>query len=548
MSYQMKPIAEIAKQIGLDEGDLYFYGPYKAKINPHAVASAREKPKGKQVLVTATTPTPAGEGKTTTAIGLSMGLNKIGVKSVVTLREPSLGPVFGIKGGATGGGKSLVLPEDEIDMHFTGDIHAVTTANNLLAAMLDNHIHHSNRLDIDVRRITWPRVMDMNDRALRNIAIGLGGVSNGFPREDNFIISVASEIMAILCLADDFDDMKKRLGRIVVGYTRKRKPVTADDLKAVGAMALVLKDAIKPNIVQTNEGTPAIIHGGPFANIAHGTNSIQAIRLAQAHSDITITEAGFASDLGGEKFLDFVSQVGDFNVDSIVLVTTLRALKYHGGVEKKDVAEKNNDALVRGFENLDAHIEIMGQYGVPVLVAVNKFDDNDDEELKLTLDHARGMGVDAVICDPFGGGGDGCIELAEAVTEKVKSGAKVTPIYSPEMPIREKIEAIAKKVYGAETITYSRRAERAIDHDLTPLGFDKLHVIVAKTQASLSGDKTKRGRPRGFNINVDNVYVNAGAGFVVAVCGDILLMPGLPTVPSAEGIDIDAEGNIVGLF
>ncbi len=547
MCYEMKPIDEIAKQIGLDEEDLYFFGPYKAKVYPKVCAMAGEKPKGKQILVTATTPTPAGEGKTTTSIGLSMALNRIGTKSIVTLREPSLGPVFGIKGGATGGGKSRVLPEDEIDLHFTGDIHAVTAANNLLAAMIDNHIQHGNRLDIDTRRISWSRVIDMNDRALRDIVIGLGGRQNGFAREDRFIISVASEIMAILCLANNFGDMKERLDRIVIGYSRERNPITAADLKATGSLALLLKDAIKPNIVQTSEGTVAIIHGGPFANIAHGTNSIQAIRIAQAYSDIAVTEAGFASELGGEKFLDFVSQVGDFNVDTIVLVTTLRALKYHGGQEKDELVGKNIEALIRGFDNLDAHIENMQLFGVPVVVAINKFADNDQEELEITLKHARSKGLSAVVCDPYGGGGEGCIELAEAVKDSVQSGTVVKPIYDPEMSIQKKIETIARKMYGAGEIIYTRQARWDMKL-LERLGFEKLHVIIAKTSASLSDDKKLRGRPKDFNFDVDRVYVNAGAGFLVAICGDILLMPGLPSKPAAEEIDIDSKGNITGLF
>jgi formate--tetrahydrofolate ligase len=547
MEYKLKPIAEIVKQVGLEEDDLYFYGPYKAKVYPRVCSSAREREKGKQVLVTATTPTPAGEGKTTTAIGLSMGLNRIGVKSIVTLREPSLGPVFGIKGGATGGGMSTVLPQDEIDLHFTGDIHAVTAANNLLAAMIDNHIQHGNKLDIDTRRITWSRVIDMNDRALRNIVIGLGGRQNGFAREDKFIISVASEIMAILCLSDDFDDMKKRLARIVIGYTRKLKPVTADDMGVVGSLALLLKDAIKPNIVQTSEGTVAIIHGGPFGNIAHGTNSIQATRLAQAYSEITVTEAGFASDLGGEKFMNFVSQVGKFNVDTIVIVTTLRALKYHGGLPADKLGEKDIESLIRGFDNLDAHIEHMQQYGVPVVVAMNKFADNDSEEIRICLKHVNTKGLEAVVCDPYNGGGEGCVDLAEVVKNSVQSGAKATPIYEPNLPIQVKIETVARRVFGAGMVTFTRQARSDI-RQLTDLGFDKLHIIIAKTPASLSDNKKLIGRPRNFNLDVDRVYVNAGAGFVVVVCGDIMLMPGLPSRPSAVDIDIDSEGNITGLF
>jgi formate--tetrahydrofolate ligase len=548
MAEKMLPIQEVAARFGIAEAELYYYGPYKAKLEPSlAQRLARCESCGRQVLVTATTPTPAGEGKTTTAIGLSMALNRIGVKSIVTLREPSLGPVFGMKGGATGGGASQVLPADEIDLHFTGDIHAVTTANNLLAAMIDNHIQQGNRLGVDTRRIAWRRVIDMNDRALREIVIGLGGRQNGFAREDAFNISVASEVMAVLCLAEDFQDLKDRLARMVVGYTAKSKPITAADLKAVGSMALLLKDAIKPNLVQTSEGTPAIIHGGPFANIAHGTNSIQAMRLAQALAQVTVTEAGFASELGGEKFLDFVSRTGKFNVDAVVLVTTLRALKYHGGAGKDALAEKNLEALVKGFDNLDKHIENMQTFGVPVIVAVNYFPDNDAEELQLTLRHAAARKVKAFVSDPFNKGGEGCLDLAQAVEEATRSGARVQPIYEPEWSIVKKIETIATRMYGAARINYTRQARKDIEL-LNELGYDKLHVIVAKTPNSLSDDPKALGRPRDFDIDVDRLFLSAGAGFVVAVCGEIMLMPGLPKNPAAETIDIDAAGNITGLF
>jgi formate--tetrahydrofolate ligase len=556
MSETMMPIREVAARFGIDEAELYYYGPYKAKLEPslarrldrcESCGPLGEDLKGRQVLVTATTPTPAGEGKTTTAIGLSMALNRIGVKSIVTLREPSLGPVFGMKGGATGGGASRVLPSDEIDLHFTGDIHAVTTANNLLAAMIDNHIQQGNRLGIDTRRIAWRRVIDMNDRALREIVIGLGGRQNGFAREDAFNISVASEVMAVLCLAEDFQDLKNRLARMVVGYTSKNRPVTAADLKAVGSMALLLKDAIKPNLVQTSEGTPAIIHGGPFANIAHGTNSIQAIRLAQALAEITVTEAGFASELGGEKFLDFVCQAGKFNVDAVVLVTTLRALKYHGGAGKDSLSEKNVEALVKGFDNLDKHIENMQAFGVPLLVAVNYFPDNDDEELQLTVKHASARNARAFVSDPFNRGGEGCLELAKAVDAASRSGACVRPIYEPGWDIVRKVETIATRMYGAARINYTRQARKDIDL-LTKLGYEKLHVIVAKTPNSLSDDAKALGRPENFDVDVDRVFLAAGAGFVVAVCGEIMLMPGLPKEPAAETIDIDAAGNISGLF
>ena len=548
MAEKILPIKDVASRFGIAEEELYYYGPFKAKLEPSlALRLARCDSCGRQVLVTATTPTPAGEGKTTTAIGLSMALNRIGVKSIVTLREPSLGPVFGMKGGATGGGASQVLPADEIDLHFTGDIHAVTTANNLLAAMIDNHIQQGNRLAIDTRRIAWRRVIDMNDRALREIVIGLGGRQNGFAREDAFNISVASEVMAVLCLAEDFQDLKDRLARMVIGYTSKNKPITASDLKAVGSMALLLKDAIKPNLVQTSEGTPAIIHGGPFANIAHGTNSIQAMRLAQALSQITVTEAGFASELGGEKFMDFVSRTGKFNVDAVVLVTTLRALKYHGGADRDSLGEKNLEALVKGFDNLDKHIENMQAFGVPLLVAVNLFPDNDAEELALTVKHAASRKVKAFVSDPYNRGGEGCLDLARAVDEATRSGARVKPIYEPEWSIVKKIETISEKMYGAARINYTRQARKDIDL-LNELGYDKLHVIIAKTPNSLSDDPKALGRPRDFDIDVDRIFLSAGAGFVVAVCGEIMLMPGLPKVPAAESIDIDAAGNISGLF
>jgi formate--tetrahydrofolate ligase len=548
MAENMLPIREVAAKVGIGEAELYYYGPYKAKLEPALAGRLCDCPgRGRQVLVTATTPTPAGEGKTTMAIGLSMALNRLGVRSIVTLREPSLGPVFGMKGGATGGGAAQVLPADEIDLHFTGDIHAVTTANNLLAAMIDNHIQQGNRLAIDTRRIAWRRVIDMNDRALREIVIGLGGRQNGFAREDAFNISVASEVMAVLCLAENFQDLKDRLARMVVAYTARNRPITAADLKAVGSMALLLKDAIKPNLVQTSEGTPAIIHGGPFANIAHGTNSIQAIRLAHALSQVTVTEAGFASELGGEKFMDFVSRAGGFNVDAVVLVTTLRALKYHGGAARDALAEKNVEALVKGFDNLDKHIENMQLFGVPLVVAINYFPGNDPEELALTVRHAESRKVKALVSDPFNKGGEGCLDLARAVDEASRSGARVRPIYEPEWGIARKIETIAGTMYGAARINYTRQARKDIEL-LNELGYDKLHVIVAKTPNSLSDDPKALGRPRDFDVDVDRVFLSAGAGFVVAVCGEIMLMPGLPKEPAAETIDIDAAGRISGLF
>jgi formate--tetrahydrofolate ligase len=541
------PIQDVASRFGIEPSELYLYGPFKAKLDPRLRRRLAAAPVGRLVLMTGTTPTPAGEGKTTTAIGLSMALNRLGVRSVATLREPALGPVFGIKGGATGGGKSQVLPMDEIDLHFTGDIHAVTTANNLLAAMIDNHIQFGNELDIDPRRITWRRVIDMNDRALREIVIGLGGRQNGFAREDGFIISVASEVMAVLCLAEDFADMKARLGRMVVGYTSRGAPITASDLKATGSMALLLKDAIKPNLVQTTEGTPAIIHGGPFANIAHGTNSIQAIRLAQRLAEVTVTEAGFASELGGEKFLDFVCNVGKFNVDAVVIVTTLRALKFHGGARKDGLSERNDDALLAGVANLDKHVENMLSFGIPVVVAVNLFPGNHEDELALVSRHCESKGVRAVVADAYGRGGEGCLSLARVVDEVSKSEARVRPIYDPKWPITQKIETVARKMYGAERINFSRRA-RADISQLEALGFDELHVIVAKTPNSLSDNPKLIGRPTGFDVDVDEVFLSAGAGFVVAVCGDIMLMPGLSKTPAAESIDVDAEGQVSGLF
>ena len=541
------PIRDIAARIGIQEEELYSYGPHKAKLEPSLWKRIADRPVGKQVLVTATTPTPAGEGKTTTAIGLSMALNRIGTTSIATLREPSLGPVFGMKGGATGGGLSQVLPKDEIDLHFTGDIHAVTTANNLLAAIIDNHIHFGNALDLDPRRITWKRVMDMNDRALRQIVIGLGGKQNGFAREDGFYISVASEIMAVLCLAENFEDLKARIGRIVVGYTSKGEPVRASSLNAVGSMALLMKDAIKPNLVQTLEGTPAFIHGGPFANIAHGTNSIQAIRLAQRLSEITVTEAGFASELGGEKFLDFVTQAGKFTVDAAVVVTTLRALKYHGGAAKTALQEPNVEALIRGFGNLDQHVENMRAFGIPAVVALNRFPDNDPTEIELLHQHCKRHGVRSVVADPFGGGGAGCEDLARAVREAVHEPSHFAPIYEASWPIQQKIETIAQRMYGAARVNYSRRAREDIV-ELKKNGFDKLHMIIAKTPNSLSDNPLLLGRPQNFDIDVDRLTVSAGAGFVVAVCGEIMLMPGLPRVPAAERIDIDNDGKITGMM
>ncbi|MGC9362261.1 MAG: formate--tetrahydrofolate ligase [Candidatus Syntrophosphaera sp.] len=541
---ELRPIAEIAQSIGISSDHVEAYGKYKAKVSLKALEKKGRD--GHLILVSALTPTAAGEGKTTVTIGLAQGLASIGKKAAIALREPSLGPVMGMKGGATGGGYSQVLPMEEINLHFTGDLHAITAAHNLIAAVIDNTLHQRT-LPLDPRRIVWPRVMDMNDRSLRHIIVGLGGPKSSFPREGSFDITAASEIMATLCLAESYADLKKRVGRIVVGYDYDKKPVTVRDLKIAGAVTALLKEALKPNLVQSMEHVPAFIHGGPFANIAQGTNSVLATRMALRYADYAVTEAGFGFDLGGEKFLDFVSQVGKFNVDTIVVVTTLRAIKYHGGMDKKDLAEKHIEALIRGFDNLDAHIENMQQFGVPVVVAVNKFSDNDPEELEVALKHARSKGCEAVICDPFNGGGEGCVDLAEIVKDSVEKGGVVKPVYTPDMDLQEKIETIAKKVYGAGKLTFTRQARWDIKK-LTRLGFDKLHVIIAKTPASLTDNKNLLGRPRGFNLDVDRIYVNAGAGFVVVVCGDIMLMPGLPSKPSAEEIDIDSDGNITGLF
>jgi formate--tetrahydrofolate ligase len=545
---KMEHIKEIAKRLGISEDDLEFYGKYKAKISLDLWNRIKDNKNGKLVLVTAINPTPAGEGKTTTNVGLSMALNKIGKKAVTTLREPSLGPSFGIKGGAAGGGYAQVVPMEDINLHFTGDIHAITTAHNLLAALLDNHIHQGNGLNIDPRRIVWKRVLDMNDRALRNIVVGLGGRTNGVPREDGFDITVASEIMAILCLASDLMDLKNRLGRMIVGYTYDNKPVTADDLNATGALTILLKDAIKPNLVQTLENTPAIIHGGPFANIAHGCNSIMATKYALKLSDYVITEAGFGADLGAEKFFDIKCRIGDLKPDAAVIVATVRALKMHGGVSKNELNKENLEALKIGSENLKKHIENIGKFGVPAVVAINKFPTDTESEIKLIKELCEEIGVEVVLSEVWEKGGEGGVELAKKVVDICENKeSKFKPIYDESLSIKQKIEKIAVEIYGADGVEYSKKAEREIKK-YDELGFSNLPICMAKTQYSLSDDPGLLGRPKGFKITVRDLRVSSGAGFIVALTGDIMTMPGLPKVPAANNMDIDEKGNIEGLF
>ncbi|QZY56069.1 formate--tetrahydrofolate ligase [Crassaminicella profunda] len=545
---KMLPILEIGKQIGLKEDDLELYGKYKAKISLDVYKRLEDKPDGKLVLVTAINPTSAGEGKTTTNVGLSMGLNKIGKKTITALREPSLGPSFGVKGGAAGGGYAQVVPMDDINLHFTGDIHAITTANNLLAALLDNHLQQGNLLNIDPRRVTWKRCLDMNDRALRNIVVGLGGRTNGVPREDGFDISVASEVMAILCLANDLDDLKKRLARMIVGYTYDNEPVTADDLKATGALTLLLKDAIKPNLVQTLENTPAIIHGGPFANIAHGCNSVMATKIGLKLSDYVVTEAGFGADLGAEKFFNIKCRFAGLKPDATVIVATARALKNHGGVPKTQLNHENLEALEKGFGNLEKQIENIRKFGVPVVVAINKFPTDTQDELNLIEEKCAKLGVNVVLSDVWAKGGEGGIELAKKVVALCESGeADFKPLYDVNLSIKEKIEIIAKEIYGAEGVDFTSKADKEIEK-YEKLGLDKMPICVAKTQYSLSDNPKLLGKPTGFKITVKNVRISAGAGFLLALTGDIMTMPGLPKVPAANGIDILKNGEIIGLF
>lgn len=548
-STQMRHIADIAKTAGVDEEYLEFYGKYKAKID-YRLLQESDAPNGKLILVTAINPTPAGEGKTTTTVGLADGMRRLGKNALVALREPSLGPVFGVKGGAAGGGYAQVVPMEDINLHFTGDFHAIGIANNLMAALIDNHIHQGNALNIDTRKVVWKRVVDMNDRQLRHIVCGMGGKASGVPREDGFDITVASEIMAVLCLASGLSDLKQRLAKMVVAYTRDDKPVTAHDLKAEGAMAAVLKDAIKPNLVQTLEGTPAFIHGGPFANIAHGCNSIQATETALKLGEYTVTEAGFAADLGAEKFLDIKCRAGGFHPDAVVIVATVRALKYHGGVAKADLNHENLEALERGLPNLLQHVDnVTNVYGLPCVVAINAFPTDTEAELKMVEEKCKEKGVNVRLSQVWAKGGEGGKTLAEEVIrlcEEEKSD-RFQFVYDLDTTIEEKLNAIATKVYRADGVVITAAAKKQIQQ-LTELGFDKMPICMAKTQFSFSDDASKLGAPRGFKITVREVKVNAGAGFLVAKTGDIMTMPGLPKVPSAEKIDIDENGVISGLF
>lgn len=546
-SANLQPISKIAQQLGIADDELEFYGKYKAKLSDELAQRVSGNPDGKLILVTAINPTPAGEGKTTTTAGLGQAMAKIGKKAVIALREPSLGPVFGIKGGAAGGGYAQVLPMEDINLHFTGDMHAITSANNLCCAMLDNHMQQGNLLGIDPRRVLIKRCLDMNDRALRNIVAGLGGKINGVPREDHFIITVASEVMAILCLASDIIDLKKRLGNILVAYTYSGEPVYAKDLKADGAMTALLKDAIKPNLVQTLEGTPAIMHGGPFANIAHGCNSIRATKLALKLADYCITEAGFGSDLGAEKFLDIKCRYAGIAPSAIVIVATCRALKYNGGVPKSEVSNENIDALKSGISNLGVHIDNMRKYNVPVVVAINRFYTDSNAELKYIEEYCLSKGAEFALSDVFCNGGNGGIELANKVVEACEKPSAFEPIYSLDLTLKEKIEKIASDIYGANKVNYTTAAEKAIKEVLA-LGADRLPVCIAKTQYSLSDDPTKLGAPKDFEITVRNVSLSNGAGFVVVYTGDIMTMPGLPKAPAAEKIDVDCNGKISGLF
>ncbi len=547
-SVELKPIKEIGEKLGLLEEELEFYGRYKAKISDKAMNRLKDRPDGKLILVTAINPTPAGEGKTTTTAGLGQAMARIGKNAVIALREPSLGPVFGIKGGAAGGGYAQVLPMEDINLHFTGDMHAITSANNLCCAMLDNHLQQGNSLGIDPRRILIKRCLDMNDRALRNVIVGLGGKINGVPREDNFIITVASEVMAILCLAKDTVDLKERLGNILIAYDYEGKPVYARDIKAQGAMAALLRDAINPNLVQTIEGTPAIMHGGPFANIAHGCNSVRATRLALKLADYCITEAGFGSDLGAEKFLDIKCRMAGLRPDCVVVVATVRALKYNGGVPKAELSTENVEALKKGIVNLRAHVENMHKFGVPVVVAINRFGTDTDAELKVIDDCCKELGVRYALSEVFGKGGEGGMELAKTVCDVIDSEkSEFAPIYPDEAPVEEKIETIARRIYGASGVAFTNQAAKSLK-EIKALGGDKMPVCIAKTQYSLSDDPALLGRPTGFTVTIRDLKLSSGAGFVVAYAGDIMTMPGLPKVPAAEKIDVDDDAVIHGLF
>ena len=544
---QMVHIREVAKKLDITEEELDLYGKYKAKLSDELIHRIENNKDGKLVLVTAINPTPAGEGKTTVTVGLGQALGKMGKKASIALREPSLGPCFGIKGGAAGGGYAQVVPMEDLNLHFTGDFHAITSANNLLAAMLDNHIQQGNALNIDTRQIVWKRCLDMNDRVLRNVVVGLGSKMDGYVREDHFVISVASEIMAILCLANDMDDLKERLGKIIVAYSVDGKPVTATDLKAVGSMAALLKDALKPNLIQTLEHTPAFVHGGPFANIAHGCNSVRATKLALKLSDIVVTEAGFGADLGAEKFMDIKCRKAGISPDALVVVATVRALKYNGGVAKADLSNENVDALKKGIVNLEKHIENLQQYGVPIVVTLNQFVTDSQAELTFVKEFVENMGCEFALAQVWEKGGEGGLELASKVVDILENkNADFKMLYEDDMSLEDKIKTIATKIYGANGVTYTAAAKKQLAK-ITDLGFGNLPVCMAKTQYSLSDDQTKLGRPTDFDINVRDVYVNAGAGFVVAITGSIMTMPGLPKVPAAEGIDV-VDDKIVGLF
>ena len=545
---KMLPIKDVAAKLGISEDEIVNYGKYKAKVSLDVFKRLEDKPDGKLILVTAINPTPAGEGKTTTNIGLSMGLNRIGKTAITALREPSLGPSFGVKGGAAGGGYSQVVPMEDINLHFTGDFHAITTSNNLISALLDNHIQQGNALGIDPRRVVWKRVLDMNDRALRNIVIGLGGKPNGMPREDGFDITVASEIMAIFCLSSDLEDLKERVANIIVAYKFDGSPVFVRDLKAQGAVALLMKDAIAPNLVQTLENTPALIHGGPFANIAHGCNSMLATKLGLKLAEYTVTEAGFGADLGAEKFFDIKARFGNLKPDAAVIVATVRALKHHGGVKKEDWGKENFELLAKGFENLEKHIENVNKFGVPAVVAFNRFPTDTDAELDFVIKKCEALGATAVISEVWNKGGEGGEELARKVVEVVEKGeSKFKPLYDVEDSIKAKIEKIAKEIYGADGVDFTSACSKTIAN-IEKMGFDKMPICMAKTQYSMTDDPTIAGRPRNFRITVRDIKVSRGAGFLVALTGEIMTMPGLPKVPAADSIDILPSGEIVGLF
>ena len=545
---KMLPIKEVAKKLDIEEDDLELYGKYKAKITDELWEQVKDREDGKLILVTAINPTPAGEGKTTITVGLGQAFGKLNKKSVIALREPSLGPCFGIKGGAAGGGNAQVVPMEDLNLHFTGDFHAITSANNLLAAMLDNHIHQGNLLNIDPNQVVWKRCVDMNDRVLRNTVVGLGRKVDGVVREDHFIITVASEIMAILCLANDMKDLKERLGRIIVAYTYDGEPVTAKQLNAVGSMAALLKDAIKPNVIQTLENTPALVHGGPFANIAHGCNSVRATKTALKLADYVVTEAGFGADLGAEKFMDIKCRMADLQPSAVVLVATVRALKYNGGVAKEDLNNENLEALKKGIVNLEKHIENVQKFGVPCVVTLNQFVTDTDAELAFVKEFCEERGCEFALAQVWEKGGEGGVALAEKVMKTIEEKeSNYHPLYDTELPIKEKIETIAKEIYGASSVTYDMAAAKSIQR-LEELGYGNLPICMAKNQYSLSDDPKKLGRPQNFSINIREVYVNAGAGFVVAITGTVMTMPGLPKKPAAEHIDVNDEGVITGLF